>query len=246
MTSTRATKKPAAKKAAKSPTPKTAKSAAKAPKEPAKSSKAGAMSLTQAMRALEAAGSEQTRKTYTRHGAQGPMFGVSFATLKVMVKKIGVDHGLARELWDTGNYDARTLAMKIADPAQVTPAELDRWAGDMRARQCAGYASMLAVESSQGEAKARKWLDSSNEGLRASGWILVGQLANIDEELPDAWFLEQLARIEKTIHQAPNAEREPMNMAVIAIGGRNAALRKAAAAAAKRIGKVEIDHGDTE
>ena len=36
-----------------------------------------------------------------------------------------------------------------------------------------------------------------------------------------------------------------MNMAVIVIGGRNAALRKSALATAKRIGKVEIDHGDT-
>jgi hypothetical protein len=34
-------------------------------------------------------------------------------------------------------------------------------------------------------------------------------------------------------------------MAVITIGCRNAALRKAATAAAKRIGKVDIDHGDT-
>jgi len=36
-----------------------------------------------------------------------------------------------------------------------------------------------------------------------------------------------------------------MSSALIAIGGRSAALRKAALAAAKRIGVVEIDHGDT-
>ena len=40
-------------------------------------------------------------------------------------------------------------------------------------------------------------------------------------------------------------ERDAMNMAVILIGGRNDVLRKAALAAAKRIGKVEVDHGDT-
>ena len=49
-----------------------------------------------------------------------------------------------------------------------------------------------------------------------------------DETMRDAWFLERLARIEKTIHAAPNAEREAMNRAVIAIGCRNAALRGAA------------------
>ena len=36
-----------------------------------------------------------------------------------------------------------------------------------------------------------------------------------------------------------------MNRAVITIGGRSAGLRKAALAASKRIGKVEVDHGDT-
>ena len=37
-----------------------------------------------------------------------------------------------------------------------------------------------------------------------------------------------------------------MNRALITIGGRSAALRKAATAAAKRIGKVVVDHGDTD
>ena len=36
-----------------------------------------------------------------------------------------------------------------------------------------------------------------------------------------------------------------MNNALIAIGGRNPALRKAALAAAKRLGEIEVDHGDT-
>ena len=36
-----------------------------------------------------------------------------------------------------------------------------------------------------------------------------------------------------------------MNQAVIMIGGRSPALRKAALASAKRIGRVEVDHGDT-
>jgi len=66
-----------------------------------------------------------------------------------------------------------------------------------------------------------------------------------DGTTPDAFFAKYLALIERTIHTAPNAEREGMNMALILIGCRNAALRKAATAAAKRIGKVEIDHGDT-
>jgi 3-methyladenine DNA glycosylase AlkD len=204
------------------------------------------MTLEATMRELEKAGSEQTRKTYRRHGADEPLFGVSFATFKVMTKKIGVDHELALALWDTGNLDARILAIKIADPERISSADLDRWASANLMRMCTGYVSSLAVESAHGSAKAKKWLASSDEGLRAMGWSVVAQLASIDESLADSWFVERIAQIEKSIHSAPSGERYAMNNALIGIGGRNAALRKAATAAAKRIGVVEVDHGDTD
>ena len=211
----------------------------------AKAATAAGMTLSETMRALEAAGSAQARKTYLRHGAEEPMFGVSFATLKTLVKRIGVDHELALELWDTGNHDARTLAVKIADPARVKPRELDRWASASRAWMCGGYVAMLAAESPHGAPKAREWLASSEPTLRATGWALVAQLASVDEESSDDWFADLVKTIEKTIHSASNSERDAMNRALISIGGRSAPLRKAATAAAKRIGKVEVDHGDT-
>jgi 3-methyladenine DNA glycosylase AlkD len=173
------------------------------------------------------------------------MFGVSFATLKELVKKIGVDHDLAVELWGTGNHDARILAAKIADPARATPAQLDRWAKEVRVRSCGGYVALLAAEGPHGTSRAEAWLGSSDERLRCSGWTLAGHLALVDETTPDPWFERLLARIAQSIHDAPNDERSVMNTAVIQIGCRNGALRKAAAAAAKRIGKVDVDHGDT-
>jgi 3-methyladenine DNA glycosylase AlkD len=203
------------------------------------------MTLAEVMRALEKGGSPQFKKTFLRHGAQEPLFGVSFAILKELRKKIGVDHELARQLWDTGNHDARTLALKIADPATVSPAELDRWAAVRQPLMCGGYVAMLAAESPHGMAKARAWLASSNPGLRATGWTLLGQLANLDETGSDEPFVKHLAQIEKSIHKAPNAERDAMNRALIAFGGRSPALRKAATTAADRIGKLEIDYGDT-
>lgn len=203
------------------------------------------MTLVDAMTALAAEGSEQTRKTYMRHGAKEPLFGVSFAALKVLVKRIGVDHDLACALWGTGNFDARNLAVKIADPAAMTEADLDRWARVSTARMCNGYVACLASEGPHGLSRAKAWLASPDDSVRASGWSLAGSLAMRDETIPDAWFLERITQIEKTIHAAPNAERAAMNAALISLGCRNAALRKAAVAAAKRIGTVDVDHGDT-
>ncbi len=234
MPSTRTTKKTPAKPTAKTTTKKAAPPGA------------GRMSLAETMKALEKAGTAQARKTYTRHGAQEPMFGVSFADLKKLVKKIGVDHELALKLWDTKNHDARILAIKVADPARMKPADLDRWARESRMRMCGGYVAMLTAEGPHGISRANEWLASSDANLREAGWTLTGSLASIDESLPDAWFEKRIAQIEKTIHSAPNADRYAMNAALITIGGRNAALRKLATAAAKRIGKVEVDYGDTD
>lgn len=227
--------------------PQTTPASPKPAKNSAKSARAARprVSLAEAMAALEAAGSEQTRKTYRRHGAADPMFGVSFATLKTLVKRIGVDHELGMALWETGNYDARNLAVKVVDPQRLSPGDLDRWAEEMGTRMGSRYVGMLAAEGPHAAAKAREWLAAPPGRVRTAGWALLGQLCMLDEQLPDAWFLDRLAEIEATIAASPNEEREAMNGAIIAIGCRDAALREAATHAAARIGQVQVDHGDT-
>ena len=211
---------------------------------PAKAPKAR-MSLAEVMRELEKAGSEPTRRTYARHGAKDPMFGVAFGTLGKLQKRIGVDQELALALWGTGNFDARNLAFKIADPALMTPAGLDRWAHDTEMSMISLYVSSLTVEGPHASAMAARWLAEKDEVGRRAGWGVVGQMAMRDETLPDSWFADHLSAIEKGLPSAPNLERGAMNAAVISIGCRSPGLRRAAAAAARRIGKVEIDHGDT-
>jgi 3-methyladenine DNA glycosylase AlkD len=204
------------------------------------------MTLADAMRALEEAGSAQTRKTYLRHGATEPLFGVSFATLQVMRKRIGVDHDLGLALWATGNLDARNLAVKIVDPARITSSDLDRWVLEWSApRMCAGYVGMLAAETDGARERAEAWLAADDEAARSAGWTVVAQLAMRDESVPDSFFAALIDRIARSIHGAPNREREHMHNALIAIGCRHPSLRAAARGAAERIGPVEIDYGDT-
>ena len=225
MATTKTPKRPAAKKPAKAP--------------------AARMTLDEVMGILEKSGTAQTKKTYLRHGASEPLFGVLFAKLKELYKRIGVDHELALALFKTGNFDAQNLAMKIADPSRMSSSDLDRWVREYRIRMCGAYIAALTIEGPHASSKAVQWLASKDEGVRATAWDLVGQMASRDETSPDSWFASRLAEIERTIHEAANSERAAMNMAVIHIGGRSAALRKAALAAAKRIGTVDVDHGDT-
>jgi hypothetical protein len=62
---------------------------------------------------------------------------------------------------------------------------------------------------------------------------------------PDSYFDPYLGRIERDIRNSKNRVRHTMNNALIAIGIRSEALRTKAEAAARRIGRVHVDHGQT-
>ena len=109
------------------------------------------MTLRETLSALTAAGSEQTRKTYARHGVKGEMFGVSYATLGKLKRSIKSDHSLAQELWRTGNHDARVLATMIADPALCSLSLLSDWVSDLDNSVLAGSLAGLASQTASAQ-----------------------------------------------------------------------------------------------
>ena len=144
----------------------------------------------------------------------------------------------------SGLPEVRSFAAGIRrDRAAVDAALSSPWSNG----QTEGQINRLKVLKRQmhGRAKLDRWLAAADETTRNSGWSLVGAMAMIDESIPDSWFADRLAQIERTIHGAPRDERYHMNNALISIGCRNASLRKSAAAAAKRLNAIEVDHGDT-
>lgn len=200
------------------------------------------MDLTQTMAALEAAGTETNRRIYLRHGMREPLFGVSWATLGKLQKQIKRDQPLAAQLWATGNGDARNLAAMIADPAL---APVEHWV-----REVHGYpntdalAKYVAAPSSRAAELAFAWIDADAEWTERAGWGVLTHLAMGPggHTLP---LRELLARIERDVHAAKNRVRDAMLGLLAAIGLRDEALREVALAAARRIGPVEVDHGDT-
>ena len=203
------------------------------------------MTLHDAMQALQALGTAQNRKIYVRHGAGENCFGVSFANLGKLVKQIKRDHALACLLWTTGNADARILATMVADPGALTPRELDDWVQSIEHYAVADAFSKLAAASPHAYDKLREWMPSTRDLTAQVGFDILAQKASNDPEIAESLLEEQLDLIEKTIHTRKNRTRHAMNNALIAIAFRNTRLRKMAVAAAKRIGKVEVDHGLT-
>jgi hypothetical protein len=202
------------------------------------------MKIDDVMKALERAGSEQTRKTYRRHGARDPMFGVPYSVLYPLQKKIGADQPLAEALWATGNYDARILATLVADGPAITSAVLERWRKDSEHRALVMAFASVAARSPRGLQCAQRWIDGNGEFEQAAGWGTLAGLANV-RTVADDVLAPLLPRIERTIHQLPNFARYLANNCLIAIATRPS-LAAEAVRIAKAVGRVEVDHGDTE
>ncbi len=203
------------------------------------------MTYKQTMAALKKMGTTQNVKVYKRHGAGANVFGVSFANLKTLAKKIKMDHELALQLWDSGNVDARTLATMVADPSAMNGALAQRWVKDVDYYLLADCVAGVVAKSPVAGAKMKAWMKSNKQYIRQSGYsILASSLVNgVDVSVSDC--RQYLKTIEKEIHASANRAKHAMNMALIAIGIYKSALTKPAMAAAKRIGKVDVDHGET-
>jgi hypothetical protein len=87
------------------------------------------MNVEQVLAELKPLGSENYKRLLcNNHGVREPCFGVKIGELKKIEKRIKKDYRLALDLYDTGNYDAMYLAGLIADDAQMTKRDLQRWA----------------------------------------------------------------------------------------------------------------------
>ncbi|MEK4596441.1 DNA alkylation repair protein [Bacillus sp. FSL R9-9497] len=203
------------------------------------------MLLEEVMRQLEGYGTEQNRKTYKNHGAKEPLFGVSFANLKLLKKKIKKDHDLAVGLWETNNMDAMTLATYILDPKKIATEQLNSWIQNvdyyclMDVLMKSICTSPIAIE------RMEEWTKSNDEWIGRAGWSLLANIAIKNKTLHDDFFSPYLEEIKENIHNEKNRKKEAMNSALITIGIRNEDLERQAIEIAREIGKVEVDHGAT-
>jgi hypothetical protein len=202
--------------------------------------------LDEAMTALEEKGTEQTRKTYLRHGAHEPLFGVRFGDLRPLAKRIGTDHDLANQLWATGNTDARLLACMVADAARMDEDDMDAWLADIDTYFLVDtFVAEVAAKASGRCPRAERWIASDRDRTAQAGWDLMHYVALSDEDVPDAYFADQLELIAERIEGYGNWTRRSASNTITGIGLRNEHLEVAARDTAARMGTVEFDPGQT-
>lgn len=206
------------------------------------------MKLKDVMAALKAKGSAQIKNILMRHGAPASLLGVRIGDMKPIAGRIKGDQALAMQLYATGIGDAQYLAGMVADGRKMTAKELQTWADNASWDAISGFIiSWVASEHPDGFKLGVKWTRSRKEHVMRAGWTTLGAIATTvpDDQLPVAEYGRLLDRAAKEIGQAPDGAKYAMNGFVISVGTYMAPLAAKAMAAARKIGKVEIDMGDT-
>ncbi len=206
------------------------------------------MTAKEILAELKPLGNEGYKRVIFNHGAKEPCFGVKISELQKIVKRIKQDYALALELYDTGNYDAMYLAGLIADDAQMTKPDLQRWVAKAYCKTFYGSTvPWVAAGSPHGWQLALAWIDSKTAQTAAAGWGTLGSMVSIkdDAELNLAELKRLLQRVQKTIQQAPDPVRSLMNLFVIQVGCYVKPLSALAVQTGEAIGPVTVDVGNT-
>ena len=193
------------------------------------------MTVKEVLARLKSMGDDARRKHNTKSGAPDNQFGVQLGDIRATAKKIKTDHELALELWDTGNVEAQLLATLILKPKSLSADELDTMTRSTTCAQVAEWLNAYVVaQQSEKEALREKWMKDKDRWAARAGWHLTAGRVNKDAGGLDLSAL--LDRIEKEMPKAQPEVQWTMNNTLIAIGIKDAALRKRAIAIGEKIG----------
>ncbi len=199
------------------------------------------MDKNQVLAWLKKQGSQRARDAMARYGIVAKhAYGVPMGTLLKLKKQLGTDHALARELWESGWYEARLLAALVGDPERVTSREMNIWAASFENwADCDTVCFKLWDRSPLAWEKARLWAKSPREYVKRGGFVLMACLALHHKEAPDSRFLPFLPLLEQGAKDERNFVMKSVSWALRGIAGRSAKLKAATIAVAQRLADSE-------
>jgi 3-methyladenine DNA glycosylase AlkD len=164
------------------------------------------------------------------------VFGVSKPKLDELAKKIGKNHRLGMELWETGIHDARLLGVLVSEAKKVSAKQMERWVKDFDNWDvCDGSCCHLFVFAAPAWKRAFEWTRRKKEFEKRAGFALAAFLVVHDKAAADAIYKKFLKAIEREAWDDRNFVRKAVNWALRNIGKRNPRLNRAAIASAERI-----------
>ena len=186
---------------------------------------------------LEQRGTRRTVEGMARYGIVAKRaFGVPMGTLISLSKRLGKNHALSVELWESGWYEARLLAALVGDPERVTRRQMNAWAaGFENWGDCDTVCFKLFDRTPLAWEAAPRWAASPREFVKRGGFVLMACLAAHDKAAPEKGFLGFLPLIEKGARDERNFVKKGVNWALRMIGRRSPALNAASLKVARRL-----------
>ncbi|MFA6087794.1 DNA alkylation repair protein [Mucilaginibacter sp.] len=193
------------------------------------------MTVTEILTKLEAMGSEKLRLQNIRHGAHENQFGIKRGDIRTLANMIKTDHELAKALWETGNIDARFLAILIINPKRLSITELDSMARSERFAEVIDWLYAYVIKEHPDKEQLRQqWLLAEAPMAVRLGWSLTsGRVARSPEGLDLPTILD---RLEAEMPGAPSEVQWTMNTTLAQIGINHPAYRERALAIGERLG----------
>ncbi len=186
---------------------------------------------------LKRRGTQRNRDGMARYGIRSArVFGVSMATMRPLVKRLGRDHDLALALWEAGWLEARVLASFVDEPARVTRAQMNRWCRDFdNWAVCDSVCIHLFDRTPHAFAKVAQWSRRRDEFVKRAAFALLAGLAVHDRQASDAMFEACLPLVERAATDDRNFVKKAVNWALRQVGKRNLALNASAVVVAQRL-----------
>jgi 3-methyladenine DNA glycosylase AlkD len=175
------------------------------------------VSLKEALAQLETLGNEQVRARNKKNGAGDNQYGVKLGDIRKLAEQIKTNDALARVLWETGNIDARLLAILLIKPKNLSREELDQMVRSANFSQLADWLNAYIVKNHPDKESLRQaWMVDDDPWAARAGWNLTSERISKDADGIDLPAL--LDRIELEMATAANAEQWTMNFCLAGIG----------------------------
>lgn len=165
---------------------------------------------------LEQHGSEQGRADMARYGIPAERaYGVGVGSLQKFAVSLGRSHALAAALWDCGGYEPRMLAAFVDVAAEVTAAQMQRWAQDFdNWAICDTVCFKLFDRAPAAWAQLAPWARRDEEFVKRAAFALLWSLSVHDKSAADAQFLQGLRLIEQAAADERHWVKKAVNMAL--------------------------------
>jgi 3-methyladenine DNA glycosylase AlkD len=191
--------------------------------------------LKETLAQLEALGNEKVRAHNSKNGAGENQFGVLLGDIRKLATKIKINHPLAIALWETGNIDARLLAILLINPKNLSGDELDQMVRSVGFAQVADWLNSYVVRKRPDKETLRqKWMADDDPWAARAGWSLTSERIGKAPEGLDLPAL--LDRIESEMGGAAPEAQWTMNFCLAGIGIHFPKYRKRAIAIGETLG----------